>query len=183
MVAYTLIFPCDCSFSLLSPTCLSESMAASAGVTCHILNKIGEGGFAVIYKAVKADNHEVAIKVSCQLQCVRYGRLCMSRTIARALPRVFCVWTQIQRPADQWEYTILNEMHRRLDEETPSVDKVRTYIVLSWYSPQLNPGHLFSHGRGLNAGTICDGAECLHHDRHVFPGAAPVLLWDLAGHH
>ena len=95
----------------------------------------------------------------------------------------FCVWTQIQRPADQWEYTILNEMHRRLDEETPSVDKVRTYIIVSWYSPQLNPGHLFSHGHGLNAGTICDGAECLHHDRHVFPGAAPVLLWDLAGHH
>lgn len=38
-------------------------MLACAGMKCHVMNKIGEGGFATIYKAVAADNFEVAVKV------------------------------------------------------------------------------------------------------------------------
>ena len=35
---------------------------------CHLMNKIGEGGFAVIYKAVTTDSREVAVKVRQMLQ-------------------------------------------------------------------------------------------------------------------
>lgn len=47
----------------LSHTCTCEFMPACAGMKCHIMNKIGEGGFAAIYKAVAADSSEVAVKV------------------------------------------------------------------------------------------------------------------------
>ena len=57
------------------PTCACVFMPVSAGVTCRIMTKIGEGGFATIYKAVTADRSEVAVKVRHWLQCVLCGTL------------------------------------------------------------------------------------------------------------